>query len=124
MEDPRDLSSKEVFARVVRDSIGNTVWFAIGAGIVLLIGHWSRSVGIVFFVIYALIIAADAVWFALTNLVTLFVSIPVALRGRSDGNRGALVEEGWMLLAAGTRLVEVVIGIAITWYLYTRIMAG
>ena len=117
-ENLADLSEKEVFSRVLRDSLSNAFWFGLGAGVIWLIGRFSWRVGVVLFVIYALVTVADALMVLITSLLPSFVTIPMAIRSSFGGDRAALGKESFMLAALVVRLLEATLGIVLGIFLY------
>ena len=112
------MDEREVFARVLRNGISNTIWFGIGAVVIWLIGKFFWSVGVGLFLIYALITVIDCLWIVISTLLPSFVATPVAISSALRGDREALGKEGYMLAALLVRLLEAGISVIATLYLY------
>lgn len=117
-ENLADLSEKDVFFKVLRDSVSNTFWFGLGAGVIWLLGGFSWWIGVVLFVIYALVTVADALMVLITSLLPSFITVPMAIRSSFAGERAALGKESFMIAALVVRLLEATIGIVLGIFLY------
>lgn len=117
-KDLADVSEKEIFFRVFRDSVANTFFFGLGAVIIWFVGKSFWWIGVVLLVIYALIIVADALIILLTNLIPSLITIPVAVCSSFNGDRAAVGKESILLAAQIIRLLEAAIGITFGVLLY------
>ena len=114
----QEMSEREVFGKVLRDTIGNAFWFGLGAVVIVLVSMAFPKIAIGLFVIYAIIAVIDALWVAVTVIIPALILTPVAIfRGRS-----AIAKEAWMFLSAIIRVIDVGVGLGLGWYMYRRLL--
>jgi hypothetical protein len=112
-----DLSDKEIFYKVIQDSLKNNFWYLVGAGIIWGVSHFSWVTGVILFAIYVLLVCISAGWIFLTGLLPSFATIPIAISRRSK-DKNALSNEAYLLGALFIRLIEITIGICLSIFLY------
>ncbi|HEV7736027.1 MAG TPA: hypothetical protein VGO47_01460 [Chlamydiales bacterium] len=102
------IDDRDVFFKVLKDSIGNIVWYGCGALVVALVGKIVWIAGVVLFGVFGLILAVSAVH-SLISVVLSIVMIPVTIYEKVRGGSLRLREQLYLNAASLIQLTELAI---------------
>ena len=118
MDDLAEIPAKGVARRVWSDEFRNTVFFGIGALIVLGLASFWPVVGRIGFWLLAALAVFDGLQALITVVIPTLIIPVLALRGHGVDWR----EERWMFVALVGRLAGLGVFILILLYIRTRIL--
>lgn len=113
----QEMSEREVFAKVFRQTLSSVFWFSVGAVVIVLVSLALPKIAVGLFVIYAFFAAVNALWVLVSVILPGLITTPAAIfRGRE-----AMSKEVRMTAGAIIRIVDVGVGLTLSWYLYKRL---
>ena len=114
-----DMQAKDVFKKVLKDSISNIIFYGIGTLIIAFIGNaiGLRIVALILAGIFVVIVAISLIPFLISffiGIIGLFVSIAEAKKGDDE----SIKKQGYLWAGTLAQLVENLIFLCYIYYLY------
>lgn len=115
-----DLNPRQVFIKVLLDSIKNIIFFGFLALVIALImnGLGWKTFGLVLGIIYAIVVAISLIKFLFIDLLLQLAGIVVALKELFSGQSSFLGQQLYLLCGTIVLLAENAISILYVLYLY------
>lgn len=112
-----EMSGREVFARVLRDSISNILWYGAGTVVIVLLGSLSWWLGIVLAGLLAAIVLVSVIQTGAVSILGL-VTIPLAINERRNRRHVDWAEQVYLAIANIVQILEMAVLITYVYVLY------
>lgn len=114
---PADLSGREFFARVIKETVTDVLWYGIGTLIITLLGQLSWWLGVILAGAFVVIVVAQTIHTFIGAILGL-VLIPMMIYEKIQGRYVDVGEQVYLVLANILQVLVTVFLIGCGFWLY------